>query len=55
MEIELSFSIHIDGDEAITYTYKLEDGKDQDFCDLVQESRRKLTHKMKAYIEEHCK
>ena len=55
MELELTFSIVIDGGTPVDYNYKIEDGKDQDFCDLVQAARMKLSHKMKNYIEANCK
>ncbi len=55
MEVELEFTIKIDGGDPVSYEYKIEDGADQDFCDLVQEARRKCSHKMKTYIGENCK
>lgn len=54
MQIELEFSIKIDGDQT-AYEYKIEDGKDEHMCMLVQEARKRLNLKMEKIINEECK
>ena len=54
-EVELEFSLKVDGDKILpNLHYKLEDGLDQDFCDLVQDARQKLDKKMNSRIKEEC-
>ena len=53
MEVEILIKIVIDG-VATEFSYKLEDGKDEHFCGLVQEARVKLCNKMAAVIKEGC-
>lgn len=55
MEVEISMKIIIDGGTPVEYNYTIEDGQDKDFCDLIQEARKKLSHKMKYYVENNCK
>ena len=55
MEVEISMKFDIIGGETIEYHYKLEDGQDAEFCELVQEARKKLCHKLKYAIENKCK
>ena len=45
MEVELKFTIIIDGAAPIIYQYTIEDGQDQEFGDLCQEARKKCSHK----------
>lgn len=55
MEIEHEYTFKKDGNIIQTFSYKLEDGADQDFCDLNQEARKKICHKAKQLIETECK
>lgn len=54
MQVELSVRLVVDG-TPFEYNYKLEDGKDADFAQLVQEARMRLCHKMKDKIDQVCK
>lgn len=54
MEVELQFIMKIDGNVIATYSYKVEDGKDEPFMLLCQAAREKLNDKMLKLIELEC-
>lgn len=55
MEVEISMKLIVNGGTPIEPKYTIEDGQDKEFCELVQEARKKLCHKIKYAIEANCK
>ncbi len=56
MEVELQFSLVIDGSTPIIHQRKLEDGAPSDeFCADVQNLRCTLSHLMQNSINEGCR
>lgn len=53
MQVEVSNKIIIDGTPK-EFHYTLEDGKDQDFCEIVLKAQSKLHKKMQQYINQNC-
>ena len=54
MQIEISSKIIVDGTPT-EFSYTIEDGKDQDFCEVVLKAQSKLDRKMQAHINANCK
>lgn len=51
MEMELTFTMVVTGEAPVEFHYKGEDGKDDSFCQWMQDGRCKLSHKMKDAID----